>query len=425
MNILQRSISFLKGIIESYTQPKAKETKRTMNFRTNYSSLAGFISILSNNGYKNVKDNWEVWFPNGYNKINQQLEDLELKNTKATIFAIPNCDNLVSKYNLWKSIEEKLGRKEATKLVPETYLLDKEDDVNLLEDGKTYILKKKVQRKEGLKITSKVKDELKGEHDYKVAQKLIKPFLVNGRKVNLRVYFLLQLHKGKIKIHVSNHTTCIYTKDKWDENSQSFETNVTSYNMSLNVYKKNPQSLEQFKTYLNDNGYDYNIFDKLKETIHTVVETIKPQLGNDKYYNNKCVQLFGADFIIDENLNPLLLECNKGPDMKAKSNSIDSPEELTDIITKKIEELKESLNSGITNESITTIKNACDKIHKGYPKYLTNEELIERVEKFYKQEKELKSYPKGYISGNGLKVQKDTMSVLGLIDEKENSFEII
>jgi hypothetical protein len=49
---------------------------------------------------------------------------------------------------------------------------------------------------------------------------------------------------------------------------------------------------------------------------------------------------------------------------------------------------------------------------------LSYADIVENINKYYDNEKSLNSYPIGYISGNGLKVQYDTLSMLGLVDNK-------
>jgi hypothetical protein len=86
--------------------------------------------------------------------------------------------------------------------------------------------------------------------------------------------------------------------------------------------------------------------------------------------DNLCVQIFGTDFIVDKDLNPYLLECNKGPDMSPKEDS-------------------------------------------------TFDKLIFSLEDFYMAENLVeKCYPVGYKSGNGLKVQRDVFELLNLIKTK-------
>jgi len=390
-------------------------------------SVNGYIDILKDDKFKKGIKKWKIWFPEGYNNIDEKLKKIQLTNDEQIIFTIPECDNIVSKYNVWKSLSDYYGREKALEVVPESYLLDKKEDIKMIDDnieGTKYILKKKKQRKEGLKITSDVEEVKKGnKEDYLIAQRLIKPFLVNKRKINLRVYLMVTLHKGKLIAYVSKYGSCIYTKDEYVEESDSFETNVTSYKMDMGIYEDNPLTLEQFRTYLSDNNYDYEtIFNKIKETLSLFLVVMKGQIGDKKFYNNMCSQVFGVDFIIDDELNPLLLECNKGPEMKPKVTTLNDPEEVSELMLEDIEKLKVLLSNGVSDvEKIKGIKNSFNKIYDGYPKPISYKTILEKIENFYKEEEGLNAYPSGYRTGSGLKVQKDALDILGLIEGNENN----
>jgi len=400
-------------------------------------STEGFLTILKDNGYKNgikyeyknkkhlkiIEDTWKVWFPDGYNKIDEKLNKIKIKNDEQLIFAIPGCDNVVSKYNVCKTLYDFYGKDKAMKIIPESFLLDKKEDLKFLKEGERFILKKKVQRKEGLKITSDIKEvKLAYKDDYLIAQKLIKPFLINGRKVNLRIYVMVVLHNDKLELYVNDYGSCIYTKDKYDEKSDDFEHNITSYKMELDVYDDNPLTLEQFRTYLNDNNIDSNdFFNKINNNLSLFIMSMKDQLGNNKFKKNKCVQIFGVDFIIDENMNPYLLEWNKGPDMKPRVKMLYNPNITNEIIT-KINKLTTKLVGSLEyDEKLKIIKETYKDLYSGYPKPKKYKDILSEINDFLNKEKKLKSYPSGYISGTGLKIQQDSLSMLGLIDKKENN----
>lgn len=408
---------------------RKKTTTLSSTYRCDEPTLSvnGYLDILNKNNYKKNKDKWKIWFPNGYNIIDNQLNDLKISDKKQIIFAIPNCDNIVSKYNVWKTLENFYGRKKASTIIPESFLLDKDDDLEKIKTIKNqkFILKKKKQRKEGLKITSevnKIKKSKNEDKDFLIAQKMIKPFLVNKRKINLRIYIMLTLLNGKLSVYFNEFGTCIYTKNIYDESSDDFSCNITSYRLDLNIYKENPLTFEQLKTYLKDNDIDHNLlFDKIKNKILLFIKATKSQLGDKKYKNNLCAQVFGLDFIIDKNMEPYLLECNKGPEMKPKSTLKEYPE-INDEILNKIDLLKDVLNNGVPDyDKLKQIKKSFSDIYNGYPKEMENDEILDNFENFIKNEIPLNSYPKGYITGNGIKAQKDALNIIKLIDQNHKN----
>ena len=176
-----------------------------------------------------MKSNMNVQFKNqlfyiyspGYNNIENELLDIKLKNNKNKyIFGINGCDSIVAKNHIWQSLVKCYGRRGASELMPESYILYDEKDLELFKKdynpNNIYILKKNVQRKEGLKLTQSYKDVINGlNDDYKVAQKYVRDlYLVNGRKVNLRIYLLIVIKNNKIHFYVSHIGKCIYTNKK-------------------------------------------------------------------------------------------------------------------------------------------------------------------------------------------------------------------
>jgi len=419
--------SEMKKKLEKDIEDEKNDDSPRYQCETQTMSVNGYIELLKLNKYKKGINKCDIWFPGGYNKIDDKLKNVKIINSEQIFFAIPNCDNIVSKYNVWKTLNDYYGREKSIEITPETFLMDQKDDIKLLKNVKDskIILKKKVQRKEGLKIMTNIDelDKLTDDKDYLIAQKYMSPFLVKERKINLRVYIMLSLYKGKMIIYVNKYGSCIYTKDKYDEKSNDFEKNITSYKMELGIYDDYPLTFEQFGTYLGENGYNYDKFmDKINHKISLFVTPMKKQLGDSKFFNNKCYQVFGLDFIVDENLEPYLLECNKGPEMKPKITQKTIPDKITDNISDSISELKLLLEKGDNDDDVLKgIKKCYQDVYKGYPKNITYSETLNKIEEFYKNEKPSKSYPKGYITGNGLKVQKDSLHLIGLIEENDNN----
>lgn len=364
--------------------------KDTRKYKTFYcespsSSVKGFIKILNKHKLYEVfdiEDPWDIYIPSGYNRVEIELENLKPPKPESIIFGIQGCDEVVSKPGLWKMLEKEYGREKASTIMPQTYLYENEQDIELFKqnykEGNTYILKKRQQRKLGLLLTKDINEILKAkEKEFTVIQDYKNDvLLVNNRKINLRVYLLLTIKNGILEGHINRYGTCIYNNKDYDPTTIDFESNITSFNLDLDIYKTNPLTFKQLKTYLLEHGYENPdiLFDRINENVKLVCDAIKNSLGRGKNLkDNMCIQIFGMDFIIDKNLNPFLLECNKGPDMSPKKDT-------------------------------------------GYA------DLINKLEDFYMAENLVeKSYPDGYKSGNGLKVQRDMFKYLGIIDLKSSN----
>ena len=101
-----------------------------------------------------------------------------------------------------------------------------------------------------------------------------------------------------------------------------FESNITSYHLDLNVYKTNPRSFDELRRFINYKGQHADILFKLIhwKMVHICRCIEKSVYQSDNIIGTTSFQLFGLDFIFDNNLNPYLLEMNKGPDMIPKDN---------------------------------------------------------------------------------------------------------
>jgi hypothetical protein len=282
--------------------------------------------LFNDNNITSDNSAWNIYIPNGYNNIEQELRTIvaPYKGYNKYIFGVNGCDWVVSKNGLWAILRNKYGRDKARYIMPESYILHSSDEVKLLKgifNNDIYILKKNIQRKNGLKITSDYNEILNGyKNGYKVAQKYItNVFLVNNRKLNIRVYMLI-IHGVYKHMYIHRDCKCIYTNKEYNDDIRDFESNITSYNMDYVIYNQNPYSIEELNDYINKkHNIDVDIFGKIMKLMELVAVACKDKIyksSNIKYA--RTYQLFGADIILDDNLVPYILEINKGPDMKIR-----------------------------------------------------------------------------------------------------------
>jgi hypothetical protein len=295
------------------------------NFKYFYSNRIGKIHKETFETYNIINDNtnWNIYLPNGYNNIEKELKIIKTDNYgyNKYIFGINGTDWFVSKNGLWYILKEQYGRDNASLLMPESYLLYDKDDVNHLKkifNNEYYILKKNIQRKTGLKITNKLSDIVNGNKEgFKVVQKYMhNVFLVNGRKLNIRIYILI-VYKNHKHIYIYKDGKCIYTNKKYNNDITDFESNITSYKMDYSIYNSNPYSIDELNRYIKEvYNIEIDIFEKIKELMKQVCYAIKNYISkSDNIQKSTTYQLYGVDILLDNNLNPYILEMNKGPDM--------------------------------------------------------------------------------------------------------------
>ena len=72
----------------------------------------------------------ELYIPCTYTTSEIELAE-NVFNKDQSIFAVAGCDSIVSKNYLWHILISNLGRDEASKIMPETFLIDDKNDMDL------------------------------------------------------------------------------------------------------------------------------------------------------------------------------------------------------------------------------------------------------------------------------------------------------
>lgn len=284
-------------------------------------------SIFKEAGIKKDTEKWDLFIPCGYTNVEKELKKLKVFNKTQQIFAIDGCDRIVSKYYLWKNLTSRFGSN-YSQFVPKTYGNNIKGIAKLLtnhKSGDKYIAKKDVQAQTGLLIINNI-SELKQviiDRKYLVIQELLNnPFLVNSRKINIRVYFLIVCKNGKIDAYIHSNGFMYYTPNKFNYDSNDKNCHITSGYVDRKVYQENPLTLKDFYKYLDKNGHSSSNFKhNIKDLFKNIMKAANIPICNTKSLdNNVRFQLFGADVAPDNNLEVKLIEINKGPDLGAKDN---------------------------------------------------------------------------------------------------------
>ena len=302
-------------------------------YRCNTKILGTILKdIFDTNNITQSNDDWNIYIPCGYNNVEEELKQISINNKikNKYIFGINGCDTIVSKNKIWESLVNCYGRKVASTLMPESYVLEDPNEMQVFRQkfnpalNEIYILKKNLQRKEGLKLTKDYFEIINAsDDDYKVVQRYITDlYLINGRKVNLRVYLLIIIKDNKKYFYLSKIGKCIYTNKKYNDNNLDFESNITSYNLDMSVYNENPRHFDALVEYINNNGEDgLKLFNSIELLMKKISLCLSKNLFQSKNINGSITfQLFGIDIIFDKKLHPYLLEMNKGPDMTPRDD---------------------------------------------------------------------------------------------------------
>lgn len=312
----------------------------------------------------------DIFFPCGYNNIDDEIKSLpnvyykdDISNYHPKrVLIIEGADEITAKNYLWKNIYNHHGIKKAKEMSPNTYLLagpQRYDDIIRLETehipGKLYIMKKNVQNQTGLEITDDISFIKKNTGGYVLVQELLQdPYILNRKKINLRVYVVVVCNKDKTDVYLFNNGFMYYTKQNFIKGSKDKDNHITTGYVERDIYHKNPLTHTDFKMYLDSSeGSKYHptseprkhsptelslrnqgfkisdiIFKRIERLMTDVLISFKgyicrkfDDIGDPvPIYDDYSVQIFGADVAINDQLQPQIIEINKGPDLSSKDD---------------------------------------------------------------------------------------------------------
>ena len=318
--------------------PLSKEVSWTTDETCNYQMTQVYLDVLNEYGIKKDNKDWSLYFPCSYNNATTEIEKVKPQNPDQRIFIVTNTDEISSKSDLWKNLVATYGRNYALTISPQTYILYDNDDLDLFkkeyDSNKIYIMKKNIQRQEGIKITKNKDEILKGYNEgYVVVQELLSdPYLIRGRKTNMRFYLLLVCQNNEVAAFVHNDGFMYYTKMPFTKDTTDFGPNITTGYIERWIYKVNPLTHADFRKYLDNTGRELlpseqrlidqgqqisqYTFNRIYDMLRQVVNSIKHKVCNGSHLqNNITFQLFGADVAVDELMNAKIIEVNIGPNL--------------------------------------------------------------------------------------------------------------
>ena len=288
------------------------------------------------------KENPDFYIPCGYNWINKEISKMP-KRDNGRYFIIDGADQITAKNLLWTNMVMHHGFTKTKMLSPESFVFRYSNDIERLKEthykGKLYIMKKNIQRQKGLKITDNINEILNNHKGYVMAQELLQdPYLIKGRKINLRVYVLIVCKGSDMDVYVYNDGFMYYTPEKFKKGSVDEKCNITTGYVDRWIYEQHPLTHKDFKAYLDSEKEERDLL-KIEQNIRNqgllISDTIFNRINRlmadvfvcfkgkacrtgTKLCDNIKYQLFGADVSINDKLQPQIIEVNKGPDLGAK-----------------------------------------------------------------------------------------------------------
>jgi hypothetical protein len=242
------------------------------------------------------------------------------------VYGVRGTDLLASKSMLAMILQSRLLTDLNDMYMPKTYILengkDKNKLINEFDEHNVYILKKNVQRQEGTSLTRNLDDIVGVSSDVVVAQVMLQnPYLVNGRKINLRMYLLVVVDViGLVTMYMYNNGFLYYTPEHFQQNTLEMKHCITTGYIDRSVYAGNPLDFQDLHKYMDIHG---DSFITLMHNAHGMLRHIGSVYKSIFEEQNRGLPgtkflIYGCDIAPDLNLQVKLMEINKGPDLSYK-----------------------------------------------------------------------------------------------------------
>ncbi|CDW91499.1 tubulin-tyrosine ligase family protein [Stylonychia lemnae] len=303
---------------------------------------------LEDNGFREVpapevKD-WSVlWSCSALKPIvYQQMTKYQKVNHFPQSFYITRKDLMYKQVSRMREIH---GQKHFN-FIPKTFLLPNEFvylEAEMEKDKeKLWIAKPAASSQgKGIIVTNKLAEIPQKGTPHIVSEYINNPLLFDGYKFDLRVYVAItSINPLRLYIYedgLTRFATSKYTNDLHGNKKQSKYTHLTNY--SLNKYNPNfianndanqdgvgsKWSLVALKKAFREQGIDEQmIFKKIEDVVIKTILSAESVIFNAvsaqvPFPRTNCFELLGFDILIDNSLNPWLLEVNLSPSLNCDS----------------------------------------------------------------------------------------------------------
>ena len=186
-------------------------------------------------------------------------------------------------------------------------------------------------------------------NDIIIQKYLDKPFLYNNRKFDIRCFVLVD---SNFNVYYCREGHLKGSSEEYNLNNTNKFIHITNHSVQkkCNKFEKyeygNEISYNDFKEYLINQNISLDKFDQLildiKNLILISMNSVKNKLMRTN--NVLCFEIFGYDFIIDNNFKPWILEINNNPGLAISSPLIEKliPRMLDDAFRLTIDKVFET-----------------------------------------------------------------------------------
>lgn len=171
------------------------------------------------------------------------------------------------------------------------------------------------------------RDEEKSEREppetYVVQRYIDKPYLIGGKKFDIRVYILVTSYVPlKAWLYRSGFARFSNTRYSLDSITDQF-VHLTNVAIQKTAPDYDPEkgckwSLQEFRMYLTaKHGHETvkRLFQQMDDIFIKSLQSVQKLIINDKH----CFELYGFDIMFDDTLKPWIIEVNASPSLTASS----------------------------------------------------------------------------------------------------------
>jgi hypothetical protein len=155
-----------------------------------------------------------------------------------------------------------------------------------------------------------------------IIQKYIeRPFLYKGRKCDIRIWVLIT-HKMESYIFKEGHlkaSSVNYDTNNFDSFVHLTNYSLQKYNKSFSKFEKsNEISFKSFQDFINSQENSFNFYEEIFPKFIEIIKHSMLSAKNKINLNNRnfYYEIFGYDFMMDEDKNVYLIEINTNPHWK-------------------------------------------------------------------------------------------------------------
>ena len=239
------------------------------------------------------------------------------------LYGMKGSDMLAGKNNLMIMVRRHMSQDDIDRFFPRTYIMSFKPDLEKLKQeynkNTMYILKSNKQRQQGYQITNNLEYIEQNKKDFVVCQELLQdPLLVNGRKINIRVYMLILLKKDQISFYIYQNGFMYYTPKPFKAGSSRSDENITTGYIDRAVYENNPLTISDLSKHLGAESFD-TLWKNTKECFSKITRCYRDFLLKENTgVPGVKFMIYGCDIAPDSKLDVKCMEVNKGPDLKYK-----------------------------------------------------------------------------------------------------------